>query len=104
MLLTDPSHEQCASAYHHFDSPEEITKLLAEYVKPGGSLIVVDNIKKEGEVVDEKHKAYVTRYGFTEDEMKPLFTQAGLEFVSFAQVPPDEGDNDIFIAKAVKAT
>lgn len=102
LFLSDIVHEQCSSAYHHLDSPEEITKLLAQYVKPGGALVVIDNIKTADEKVDEKHKPYVTRYGFTEEDMKELFKQAGLEFVSYAQIPPDEGDNEIFIAKAVK--
>ena len=66
-------------------------------------MVVVDNVMIEGQTVDEKHKAYVTRYGFTEEDMKELFAKAGLELVSYAQVPPDEGDNDIFISKAVKS-
>ncbi|KAJ3514362.1 hypothetical protein NMY22_g14759 [Coprinellus aureogranulatus] len=93
----------CASAYHHFESPEEITKLLADYVKQGGSLVVVDMLKTEGQTIDEERKAYVAHTGFSEEDMKQIFSQAGLEFVSYAMVPRDEEDIDVFIAKAVKA-
>ncbi|KAF5324675.1 hypothetical protein D9611_004094 [Ephemerocybe angulata] len=95
----------CASAYHHFDSPEEITKLLGAFLKPGGSLIVIDNLQKGGETIDQEHRLYITRYGFNEEDTKGLFASAGLEFASYAQIPSDpEGDNDIFLAKATKST
>ncbi|KAF6764616.1 S-adenosyl-L-methionine-dependent methyltransferase [Ephemerocybe angulata] len=94
----------CASAYHHFASPEEITRLLGAFLKPGGSLLIIDNLQKGDETIAEEHRHYTTRFGFVEEDVKGLYAAAGLEFVSFAQIPSDAGgDNDIFIAKGVKA-
>lgn len=35
----------CASSYHHFLSIEDVTKALASYLKPGGSVLVADLMK-----------------------------------------------------------
>ena len=75
-------------------------------MKPDGALIIVDNLAKGGpeeEITDER-RAYVTRFGFNEEDMKVMFAVAGMKFVSFAEVPRDEKDNDIFIAKGVLAS
>ena len=68
-------------AYHHFAHPEEMTKTLVSFVKPGGSLLVVDFIsnEKKEEIVSEEHKKTVPHAaGFDEDKMKAMFTAAGL--------------------------
>lgn len=68
-------------AYHHFAHPEEVTKILASFVKPGGSLLVVDfasNEKKEEIVAEEHRKTVPHAAGFDEDQMKTMFTAAGL--------------------------
>ncbi|KAJ3514361.1 hypothetical protein NMY22_g14758 [Coprinellus aureogranulatus] len=92
----------CASAYHHFENPEEITRLLKNFLKPDGTLIIIDNYAKGGEEeeIDDERRKYVTRFGFNEEDMKQLFAAADLEFVSFAEIKRGEGDNDVFIAKA----
>jgi 2-polyprenyl-3-methyl-5-hydroxy-6-metoxy-1,4-benzoquinol methylase len=94
---------QCASAYHHFQQPEEITRKLSSFLKPDGALIIVDNLAKgdPGEEVVDEHRTYVTRFGFNEEDMRTMFATAGMKFVSFAEVPKDEKDNDIFIAKGI---
>ncbi|KAF8328899.1 uncharacterized protein EI90DRAFT_3063933 [Cantharellus anzutake] len=37
----------CAQAYHHLPSIEDTTKILAHFLKPGGTLMVVDLAKNE---------------------------------------------------------
>ncbi|TEB31437.1 S-adenosyl-L-methionine-dependent methyltransferase [Coprinellus micaceus] len=88
----------CASAYHH-----EITRNLSSFLKPDGALIVVHNLAKgdPGEEVVDEHRTYVMRFGFNEEDMRTMFATAGMKFVSFAEVPKDEKDNDIFIAKGI---
>ena len=71
---------QCTVAYHHFASIEEKTKLLASYLKPGGSLIVVDLHRPDasGDGVPEYFNATVVQIGVTEKEMRDVFERAGL--------------------------
>ena len=38
-------HVQCASAYHHIEDINSITRILAFYLKPSGKLITLDLIK-----------------------------------------------------------
>lgn len=45
----------CTNSYHHLSDPKKVTQVLAEYLKPGGHLAVVDLIKTEGSV--EFHNA-----------------------------------------------
>lgn len=67
-------------AYHHFSNPEEVTKILASFVKPAGSLVVVDLISNGKEsIISEEHRKTVPHAGgFDEDRMKAMFTAAGL--------------------------
>ncbi|RDB19283.1 hypothetical protein Hypma_013693 [Hypsizygus marmoreus] len=44
----------CASSYHHFTSIDDVTRVLAYFLKPGGSLFVVD-LMKEGRGVVHGH-------------------------------------------------
>lgn len=110
VLLTPQPHcsrfkFQCASAYHHFSSVEETTRVLVSYLKPGGALLVAD-MTPSGATgwMSEKHRHIVAHpHGFSEDVMRKLFEGAGLGSFSYKQVAPDEGDADLFIAKGVKA-
>lgn len=91
----------CTSAYHHFADPLKITKLLAGYLKPGGHLIIIDQIPKGGEVIPDAYKSCVVRYGFLEEDIKPYYSAAGLEFLSYVQVESDAQDAELFIAKGI---
>ncbi|RXW21818.1 hypothetical protein EST38_g4040 [Candolleomyces aberdarensis] len=95
----------CSSAYHHFEFPAEITKALIGFLKPGGALLIIDQYLKPGEAppeVPEEHRHHVTRFGYTEEDMKELLAGAGLEVVSFKEIEKDPQDTNLFIAKAVK--
>ncbi|KAJ2916270.1 hypothetical protein MD484_g4156, partial [Candolleomyces efflorescens] len=97
----------CSNSYHHFDQPEEVTRILGTFLKPGGTLLIIDNIQNPNEPpveLKEEHRHFVVRYGFTEEDIKNYSDAAGLEFVSYSRVPPDEQDLDLFIAKMVKPT
>ncbi|KAF8879286.1 S-adenosyl-L-methionine-dependent methyltransferase [Infundibulicybe gibba] len=37
----------CTMAYHHFGSVEDVTRVLASFLLPGGVLLVIDNLKNE---------------------------------------------------------
>ncbi|KAF9029266.1 S-adenosyl-L-methionine-dependent methyltransferase [Hymenopellis radicata] len=82
----------CTMAYHHFESPLEITKLLKFFLKPGGVLIVTD---REGSTDNEAllaptaaHKLTVAHmHGFVEADMRKMFGDAGLEDVQYTLVP-----------------
>ncbi|KAL0066498.1 hypothetical protein AAF712_006541 [Marasmius tenuissimus] len=69
--------------YHHLPSPEETTKLLASYLKPGGRLLVTDWIKGEHETYTEQIGSIMKVGGFSEEEMKSIFESSGLKFLGF---------------------
>ncbi|GLB35538.1 putative methyltransferase [Lyophyllum shimeji] len=45
----------CASAYHHFTSIDDVTRILAYFLKPGGTLLVVDLAKHTGQHAPHAH-------------------------------------------------
>ncbi|KAK1231983.1 hypothetical protein PQX77_004879 [Marasmius sp. AFHP31] len=69
--------------YHHLPSPEETTKLLASYLKPGGRLLVTDWIKGERDTYTEQIGSIMKVDGFSEEEMKSVFESGGLKFLGF---------------------
>ena len=77
-------------AYHHFESPLEITKLLEFFLKPGGWLIITDGLSQEGneEVNVDGYKHIIPhKAGFEEAEIVQLFEEARLEEVTFQLIP-----------------
>lgn len=83
--------------------------LLASFVKPGGSLLVLDFIKREEfkiQDISEEHRRIVSHVGgFTEAQVRDVFEIAGLqdfafEFALSAKI--GERDFDIFVARGVK--
>ncbi|EAU86466.2 hypothetical protein CC1G_11774 [Coprinopsis cinerea okayama7 len=91
----------CSSAYHHFENPSAITKVLASYLKSNGSLVVIDNVFT-GEGVPDTHKHIVAYQGFSEGDMKRIFSDGGLEMTLYEVIPPSkQGDSDVFFAKGV---
>lgn len=81
-----PYLAQCAAAYHHFTSIEEVTKTLVTYLNPGGSLLVVDLVHKESthEIFPEEvHHIVPHKGGFTEEDIRSTFEKAGLKNITF---------------------
>ncbi|EGN96300.1 hypothetical protein SERLA73DRAFT_141641 [Serpula lacrymans var. lacrymans S7.3] len=98
----------CASAYHHFSSIADVTRTLAYFLKPGGSLLVADLMKgvEGGEIVTpEVHHMVPHRGGFGEADIREVFDGAGL--VNFTYGKAAEGTHlgrkiELFIAKGDK--
>lgn len=99
---------QCALAYHHFSSIEEISRILAGFLKPGGCLLVADIMKGDEwqEVIPEEfHHVVAHTGGLSEAEMRKAFEIAGLNSFTFekATTAMKHGKHvDFFLAKGVK--
>ncbi|KAK0460712.1 S-adenosyl-L-methionine-dependent methyltransferase [Desarmillaria tabescens] len=105
----------CTMAYHHFESIDEITRILAYFLKPGGALLVTDRVSSDAELkiedVPENYEAIVPhKAGFSEEEMRKLFEGAGLGSFSMNVIPgvtmddilPGLINQKLFLAKGVK--
>ncbi|PBK63804.1 hypothetical protein ARMSODRAFT_1057274 [Armillaria solidipes] len=101
-------------AYHHFESTDEITHILAYFLKPGGALLVTDRVGSDAvpkiEDIPEKYGAIVPhKLGFSEEDMRKMFEGAGLESFSLNVIPgvTMDGmfgltDQKLFLAKGSK--
>lgn len=97
-------------AYHHFGDIVQTTKILAYFLKPGGSLIVADILKAPNVSValfaDHNVEHIVPHQkGFDEADMKRTFEAAGLEFATFekaAGAKKDDQTVEFFLARASK--
>ncbi|KAK0205512.1 S-adenosyl-L-methionine-dependent methyltransferase [Desarmillaria ectypa] len=105
----------CTMAYHHFESTEEITRILTYFLKPGGALLVTDRVSSDAvlkiEDIPDKYEAIVPhKAGFSEEDMKKLFEGAGLGSFSLNVIPgatmdgifPGLVNQKVFLAKGVK--
>jgi len=104
----------CAASYHHFESIDEITKILAFFLKPGGVLLVVDVTPKKPEgdastddalFPERSHDIVAHKHGLTENDMKTAFDGAGLGSFTFeplSTVKLHEKEATLFIAKGEK--
>ncbi|KAJ3466823.1 hypothetical protein MRS44_004387 [Fusarium solani] len=63
--------------FHHIDKPDLAAKRLAERLKTGGVLFIIDFVAHE---MDPKFAAGrgITHHGFTEEQIKEMFEGAGL--------------------------
>jgi len=100
----------CASAYHHFESIESVTRTLAFFLKSGGSLMVADILKSPNAGQAFQHEAYADfvahRGGFEEEDIRKAFDAAGLQDISFEKVTSARKDGfpvDFFLARGVKS-
>ncbi|KAK0498979.1 S-adenosyl-L-methionine-dependent methyltransferase [Armillaria luteobubalina] len=103
----------CTVAYHHFESTDEITRILAYFLKPGGALLVTDRVSPDAvsntEDIPGKYGAFIPhKSGFSEEDMRKLFEGAGLESFSMNIIPGATMDmlglkgQKLFLAKGVK--
>ncbi|KAK0447062.1 hypothetical protein EV421DRAFT_1788372 [Armillaria borealis] len=105
---------ECTMAYHHFESTDEITRILAYFLKPGGALLVTDRVSSDAvpkiEDIPEKYEAIVPhKTGFSEEDMRKVFEGAGLESFSLNVIPGVTMDSmfgltdqKLFLAKGFK--
>ncbi|CAG8727850.1 7086_t:CDS:2 [Dentiscutata erythropus] len=81
----------CASAYHHIDDVESVTRVLASYLKQGGELIVLD-LKKQPEhshmfhgggkdhMFHSENRDHILSHkgGFFPEELEKIFLATGM--------------------------
>jgi hypothetical protein len=78
-------------SYHHFPSPDLITKALTKVLKPSGSFVIIDWIKTDkrdggpGEIATRLGNAIPHANGYTEQEVGEIYASGGLKMVHFAQ-------------------
>jgi 2-polyprenyl-3-methyl-5-hydroxy-6-metoxy-1,4-benzoquinol methylase len=101
----------CASAFHHFESIETVTRTLTFFLKPGGSLMVADIVKSSDSDKIFQHNASHASIvphvgGFEEEEILGAFKAAGLQDISFEKATSAKKNGssvDFFLAKGVKS-
>ncbi|KAJ7348928.1 S-adenosyl-L-methionine-dependent methyltransferase [Mycena albidolilacea] len=96
----------CSLAYHHIEDILAVTRLLTFFLKPGGTLIVVDYPEMDATAVPKEALPMIAhKSGISEAGIKAAYDGAGLG--NFQQVlfkGPKSGmhPEDIFLAKGVK--
>ncbi|OSD02116.1 S-adenosyl-L-methionine-dependent methyltransferase [Trametes coccinea BRFM310] len=100
----------CCASYHHFPSIEQTTRVLAHFLKPGGSLLVTDiRAAPDGRVLfkETHHHIVPHKHGFTEDMIRTAFDGTGL--INFemkdafkAKMTATGEDTMWFVARGVK--
>ncbi|KAL4254415.1 S-adenosyl-L-methionine-dependent methyltransferase superfamily protein [Abortiporus biennis] len=97
----------CASSYHHFPSVDETTRILATFLKPGGSLLVTDILKNDEskDILGDFGHVVAHTSGFSEEEVKGIFERAALGEFSFTKATKAKfhgNEVDMFLARGVK--
>ena len=64
------------AGFHHFEDVQLATNRLAERLKPGGVLMIIDFLAWEPEGTEDQY--HITHNGFTEERAKEMFEKAGL--------------------------
>ncbi|CAN8100062.1 unnamed protein product [Discula destructiva] len=111
--------------FHHFDDPELAARRLVARLKPGGVLMIVDFLPhgldsdhghdhghgddKQEDGVYKKAMETVTHHGFSEQQIKDIFTNAGagkdfgIEKMGTVMMGLRHGKRDLFMARGTKA-
>ena len=102
-------------ALHHVQEPQAIMKTLAQKLRSGGTLLIVDwlaseesNCSSENSESHHAAKHTVSRHGFNEGEMRDYMKDAGLVpdwklFASKSKVPREiSGEKQLFLSKGRK--
>lgn len=100
--------------FHHFDDPALAAKRLAERLKPGGVLLILDFFTHETPQFEHPVTSTITHHGFSESEIKRIFEEAGVgkDFALDAVAPMvfnratenrPEIRRKIFLARGTKA-
>ncbi|KAJ7684439.1 S-adenosyl-L-methionine-dependent methyltransferase [Mycena polygramma] len=95
----------CSLAYHHIEDIAAVTRILAFFLKPGGTLLIVDYPKMDYTAVPDAVMIIAHKGGISEAAIKEVYKGAGLgdfERVLFKGPKTDMHPEDIFLAKGVK--
>ncbi|KAK7043648.1 hypothetical protein VNI00_008259 [Paramarasmius palmivorus] len=101
----------CSMAFHHFDPSklQDMTKILASFLKPGGYLFIMDMEPTNAQpptIPEDWDQTIGHKGGFPESTMRSLFEGAGLtESFSYRHLTTFkmwDNEMDIFISKAQK--
>ncbi|KAI0085964.1 S-adenosyl-L-methionine-dependent methyltransferase [Irpex rosettiformis] len=100
----------CTAAYHHFDDVNDITRILASFIKPGGSLVITDTMPEASigsapEMYERVAHVVPHQHGFTEEQTRAIFEKAGLKDVDYrfgADASYEGRKLTFFIARAIK--
>jgi len=97
----------CASAYHHIQSIEHVTRVLSYFLKPGGALLVVDLEKTDVDVHTDSHREIVPhRGGIAKADIEYAFKSADLESFTYEHAFEAKLKGvpvNLFIAKGFKS-
>lgn len=83
--------------FHHFQNLPLVTQRLVDRLKPGGVLMILDFYSHGKDDFKDAATNTISHHGFTEDQIKDLFTDSGLE----DNLVLDFGE-DVFIKKHAK--
>jgi len=102
-------------AYHHFDDPTGMTKILSTFLKPGGYIVIADHEKitegtiVQGDIADIGQEAVPHSQGFSREEFVTMVGNAALEFKSYEHAASLDGaaiglkkSMEIFLGTAIK--
>ncbi|KAI9069490.1 S-adenosyl-L-methionine-dependent methyltransferase [Trametes sanguinea] len=81
----------CSASFHHMPSVEDVTRVLAHFLKPGGSLLVADiKAAPDGKVLfpEKYHDMVPHTHGLSEEKMRTAFEGAGLVDFELKDMPP----------------
>ncbi|KIL61165.1 hypothetical protein M378DRAFT_180178 [Amanita muscaria Koide BX008] len=96
----------CSAAYHHFESIARVTQTLAFFLKPGGSLLVVDLEEMDPSMFNDEQRQLVAHaHGLSEAEIRKTFEGAGLESVTYGRAFTNSWKDvplNAFIAQGIK--
>jgi len=98
------------AGFHHFADAALATRRLAERLKPGGVLLIVDFLGGKKEDVPEDMRTTVRVGGFQEEEMKTSFEEAGLVQFGFSvmeekvvmEMKGERKERTVFLARGRK--
>ncbi|PPQ70411.1 hypothetical protein CVT26_013828 [Gymnopilus dilepis] len=112
----------CAASYHHFEDINKITKTLTFFLKPGGTLLVVDVTPKTHSHADgsssssapqgdstlfpeQYHHVVAHKHGISPEAIKAAFDGAGLCCYTFEPIDTFKvlgNEGTLFVAKGKK--
>jgi SAM-dependent methyltransferase len=72
--------------FHHFDKPDLASKRLAERLRPGGVLFIIDFVAHKIDPKDAAKRG-IAHHGFSEEQIRKMFEDAGLTDFAYQELP-----------------